>query len=98
MIGWWDDDCPVTTSEPRDDVKATVYKRPSGEVLIAVGNFGANATEVTLVANSTALGLAAEPRSKLVAPAILGYQNATVLGLGKAFTVDGKRGFLLLLQ
>ena len=95
MIGWWEDDCPVTTSEP-NDVKATVYKRLS-EVLIAVGNFGENATEVALIVNSTALGLVGRP-SKLVAPAILGYQNTTMLGAGQPFTVEGKRGLLLLLQ
>ena len=49
MIGWWEDDCPVTTSVPSEDVKATVYKHPSGEVLVAVGNFGGNSTQVELV-------------------------------------------------
>jgi len=46
--GWWDDANPVGSSS--DDVKVTVYKKPSS-TLIAVGNFGAGPATVKLTFN-----------------------------------------------
>ena len=94
MIGWWEDKCPVTTSVPSIDVKVTVYEHPTGKILLAIGNFGTNATNVTLVTTGEGLKKA----SMLVAPAIGGYQNETKQPLSEPLEVAGKRGWLLLLQ
>ena len=36
MLGYWDPDCPVSTSDP--DVKATAYVK-DGKTLVSIGNF-----------------------------------------------------------
>ena len=48
LAGWWDDANPVGSSS--DEVKVTVYKKPSS-TLIAVGNFGAEPATVELTFN-----------------------------------------------
>ena len=67
MLGWWEEDVPVTTSDP--SVKATAYVKADQSMLIALGNFGANATTVTLTFKDGKL-------RKLSARAIQAYQPA----------------------
>lgn len=91
MLGWWDDEVPVTTSDPL--VKATAYVKADLSMLIALGNFGPKATTVTLTFKD---GKA----RKLSARAIDAYQPAREfdVGVGSAITnvpVQAKGGWLL---
>ena len=89
MIGWWDEACPVTTSDPK--VKATAYVKDHA-LLIALGNFGKNESLVTLTLTGT---LAPKVKGGWTARAIEGYQPARTFALGEAIPVAGKRGWLL---
>ena len=91
MVGWWQEDVPVTTSDPL--VKATAYVKADLSMLIALGNFGSNATTVTLTFKD---GKA----RKLSARAIEAYQPAREfeVGVGSGITnvpVQAKGGWLL---
>jgi hypothetical protein len=91
MIGWWEEDVPVTTSDPL--VKATAYVKADLSMLIALGNFGANETTVTLTFKD---GKA----RKLSARAIEAYQPAREFDVGAGsdishVPVQAKGGWLL---
>ena len=83
MVGWWDEEVPVTTSDPM--VKASVYVKPDNSMLIAIGNFGANATTVTLTLKNSeggrGVGVKKAGAGKLVARAIEAYQPEREFGL-----------------
>ncbi|MCQ2393604.1 MAG: DUF6067 family protein [Kiritimatiellae bacterium] len=69
MLGWWDDACPIGTSDP--EVKATVYRRPDGTLTVAVANFASTAKTVTLSARSS---LGFTPKNLARVPAIDRFQ------------------------
>lgn len=93
MLGWWDAACPVKTG--RDDVVATVYRRP-GKALVSIASWAPETTAVKLAIDWKALGL--DPaRARLRAPAIEGFQPA------QSFTMDAvevapKKGWLIVIE
>lgn len=91
MIGFWEDDCPVKTTN--DDVKVTVYKKP-GCTLISLGNFSDKGKVVELKFNFEALGLNPE-KVKLVAPEIEDFQVHTEWKIGEQIRVEPRKGWLI---
>lgn len=94
MIGWWDERCPVITSD--DEVKATAYVRPD-RVLIAIGNFAKETKAVTLDIDWKQLGMKPD-RVKTFFPPVEDYQQEGTYSPGDILTINAKEGRLLLLQ
>jgi hypothetical protein len=94
MIGYWDKECPVRTSNP--DVKATVYVKDK-ETLISIGNFGDQDKTIRLTFDWQALGL--DPaKAILTAPEIKDFQSAVAFRLNEPVPVKSKEGWLLILS
>ncbi|MCC6731018.1 MAG: hypothetical protein IT208_16965 [Chthonomonadales bacterium] len=94
MVGYWDPRCPVRTG--RDDVLATVYRRP-GRALIALASWAPERADVRLAIDFRALGL--DPaRTVLHAPAVQDFQPERQFALDDTVPVDPKRGWCLLLE
>jgi hypothetical protein len=72
MLGYWLDDPPVRTGNPR--VLATTYVRDDGTALVALASWSERDETVTLEVDWSALGLPAG--SALRAPAVEGLQAA----------------------
>lgn len=94
MLGYWDENCPVETSV--SNVKATAYIKP-GKVLISIGNFADDNTEVKLLFDWEALKLNPN-KCTLSAPEIENFQKATTFKLNEAIPVKSKEGWLLILS
>ena len=77
----------MTTSDPA--VKATVYLKPDGGMLVALANFGQNDTSVKLAFN------ASRSVTRLHARVIEAFQVARAFGAAELVPVAGKRGWLL---
>ena len=99
MIGWWDEACPVKTD--RDDVLATVYRRPDGKVMLAVASFAGpkGPTQVTahLKVDWKALGVNPAQVCWYAMPSG-GFQAEKTFLPGEPLTMDRLGGWLLLLQ
>jgi len=94
MIGYWDEDCPVTTN--RDDVLATVYQKV-GKTLVALASWSDASAEVTLDINWQALGL--DPATAtLTASPIAHFQDAAEFAPDEAIPVEVGKGWLLILD
>ncbi len=94
MQGYWDPDCPVKTDSSQ--TLATAYVKP-GRTLIALGNWGAKEADVRLDLNWQTLEL--DPaQATLFAPAVNGFQSATVFRPGETIRVPAKRGWLILVD
>ena len=94
MKGWWDEDCPVTTSD--DLVKATAFVK-KGSTLIALGNFSTEEKTVSLDINWKALRLkSAEAACSL--PEIKGFQEAGAYIPGESVTVKPKEGLIIVIK
>ncbi|MDD8026895.1 MAG: DUF6067 family protein [Acidobacteriota bacterium] len=94
MIGYWDPRCPVRTDNA--DLAATVY-RGAKDVLIAVGNWSADARTARLRVDWRALNLDPEACT-MTAPEIVGFQSAASLVPGEPLHVEGAKGLLLLIR
>ena len=93
MIGFWEDNCPVTTTN--SDVKTTVYKK-EGKTLISIGNFSDTPKTVSLKIDFEELGLNAT-NTKLVAPGIQDFQPEKEWNPGDKITVEPRKGWLIYL-
>ena len=93
MKGYWDDDCPVATSDP--EVKATAYVRPD-RTLIAVGNFSTDPKQVRLTIDWQAIGIPAD-QAVISAPEVQDFQSAQTFRTGDALQIPAKEGLLLLI-
>ena len=94
MLGYWDEDCPVQTSDP--EVKATAYVKPD-QVLISIGNFSSKDKSVRLTFNWKALGF--DPaQATLEAPQVTDFQEARSFRLDESIPVKTKEGWLLILK
>jgi hypothetical protein len=91
MIGFWDDNSPVSTSNA--DVKTTVYKK-DGRTLISIGNFSDSSKSILLKIDFEKLGLNAES-AKLIAPAIQDFQTEKDWKVGDVITVEARKGWLI---
>ena len=94
MIGFWDDNSPVSTSHA--DVKATVYKK-DGRTLISIGNFSDSSKSILLKIDFEKLGLDAD-NIKIIAPAIKDFQTEKEWKVGDKITVDARKGWLIYIE
>jgi hypothetical protein len=91
MIGFWEENPPITTSHP--DVKATVYKK-AGKSLIAIGNFSDTQQTIFLKIDFEKLGI--DPKTAtLIAPEIQDFQAAKQWKVGDKITVEPRKGWLI---
>ncbi|MCD6347527.1 MAG: hypothetical protein J7L96_08930, partial [Bacteroidales bacterium] len=91
MIGYWVDDCPVTTGRP--DILATVYMR-SDKALVAVASWAHGPVRLALDIDWKALGIDPE-KAELYMPYIEGYQEEGYLDPNKSFTIPEGKGYLI---
>ncbi len=99
MIGWWDEDCAVSASDPQ--VKATAFVR-KGRVLVAVGNFSAQEKGVRLTFDWNRLGLkdkdiqAGRVRARI--PTVENFQEASAYDPSSTLTIPAKQGYLIWIE
>jgi hypothetical protein len=89
MVGHWDPDAPVHTSQP--DILATTWFTGTG-IVIALASWAEETVDVTLNFPAGEIYLA---DSSLEAPAIPGFQSAMSYKPGDPITVEPQRGVLL---
>jgi hypothetical protein len=94
MIGYWDKNCPVTSSN--DSVKVTVYKGKI-QTIIAVANFGQTAQSTSLKINYQQLGLD-KSKVEFRVPFILRYQDEKQLASLENLVVPVKMGYLIVVE
>lgn len=94
MIGYWDKNCPVTSSN--DSVKVTVYKGKM-QTIIAVANFGQTEQSASLKINYQQLGLD-ETKASFSIPFILRYQDEKQLASLENLVIPAKMGYLIVVE
>jgi len=93
MVGYWVASSPVKTR--RDDVLATVYRKP-GRAMVALASWATAEANVTLAIDWAALGI--DPaRARLRAPEIAGFQPARVFTPGEPIPVAPGRGWIVVI-
>lgn len=91
MIGYWSDNCPVKTSDPK--VLATVYLQQN-KALVAVASWAETDVDVTLNIDWAKLGI--NPAAATIhAPLIASFQPAMQYEAGKTIHVEKGKGWLL---
>ena len=91
MIGWWDETCPVTTSD--DEVKATSFVKKDG-TLVAIGNFSTEDKTITIDIDWKAIRLNPD-KASCILPEIEDFQSeGTYLPEG-TITIPAKKGVLM---
>ena len=94
MIGFWEENPAVTTSDK--EVKVTAYVN-KGETLLSIGNYSSTKKQVKLNIDWKQLGL--NPSSvRMQAPDITDFQKAREFTPADPIPVDPKRGWLILLS
>ena len=94
MVGYWDPDCPVSTSDP--EVKATAYVK-DGRTLVSIGNFSTKDKTIRLTVDWKALGL--DPsKTRITAPEIRNFQAETAFKPGDSIPVKVKEGWMLVIE
>ena len=94
MLGYWDEKCPVRTSDP--EVKATAYVKPD-KVLVAIGNFSDQDKTIQLSFDWKALGFDPD-QTVLSAPAVTDFQETRTFQKDEHIFVKSKEGWLLILE
>ena len=93
MVGYWDPECPVSTSDP--EVKATAYIK-DGSVIISIGNFSTKDKVVTLDVDWKTLGI--DPATaKITAPEIMGFQQERSFDSPR-IPVESKKGWMIIIE
>ncbi len=92
MLGYWLEDAPVTTDNPR--ILATTYVRPDG-ALIALASWSDNEEIVRLTVDPAALSLGRGWRA--AAPAVEGLQSATEVDLS-AVRIPANQGLFIVVR
>lgn len=94
MLGWWEEDVPITTN--KTDILATAYVK-NGECLIAVASWAKQTEEIQLDIDWGKLGM--DPKKATIhAPALDGLQEFCSFVPTQALTVSPGKGYLLLLE
>ena len=94
MKGYWEKDCPVTTSQP--DIHASVYQK-EGESLIAVASWNDSTRRFLFNFDWKLLGI--DPDSAILfAPEIKDFQKQTIYNPGDSIPIEAKRGWLFYLR
>lgn len=91
MIGFWEQDVPVTASDEK--VKITVYKK-KGCTLLSVGNYSDETKSVLLNIDWEKLGIHVE-KASLSAPEIPTFQKAKTWGAKDEITIEPRKGWLI---
>ena len=94
MIGFWDDYCPVKTSNP--NIIATVYKGKN-QSIIAVANWTDRNQSCKLDIDWGKLGLDSS-QVKISIPYLKEYQKETRIELNDNLKLDGKKGYLIIIE
>lgn len=94
MLGYWDENCPVSTNHP--NVKATAYVK-TDKVLISIGNFDEKDQQIRLTIDWKKLNLNPQ-KSQLKAPEVTDFQNETTFNINESIPVKAKEGWLLILS
>ena len=98
MIGWWDDDAPVSSAH--EDVQVTSYVRQGNATLLAVASWATKSVTASLNVSWAALGLNSNT-AKVEAPAMAGVQpHASFKASAEGLTlqVEAAGGWLLMLS
>jgi hypothetical protein len=94
MIGYWEQDCPVTCSNPL--IKASVFKG-ADDVIISLANWSETDVETSMVINWKEIGLNSN-NSDVIIPEIIDFQEGkNNVSLDK-IVIPGKKGYLILLK
>lgn len=94
MLGYWDEACPVKTTDP--EVKATAYVKPD-KVLLSIGNFSDRDKDIRLTFDWKALGMD-ETKASLKAPLVEDFQQPATFKPNDKIPVKSKEGWLLILS
>jgi len=94
MIGYWSENCPVKTDNPK--VLATIYKQ-KGKTMVALASWDESDTKINLNIDWNKLGLSAD-KVKISAPGIDKFQIAGNYPNGKFIPVEKGKGLILILE
>ena len=94
MIGYWDTNAVIKTTDP--EVLSTAYVR-KGKTLISIASWASKPVNVKLLVDWKALGLS-PGKVKLVAPAIEKFQTAATFSLNDSIPVNPEKGLLLIAE
>jgi len=94
MKGWWDDNCPVVTSD--EDVKASSFIR-NGSALVSIGNFSEEDKAITLDIDWKALGIR-KNKAVCTIPEIENFQSAGIYTPGTRVSIPAKKGLVILVS
>ncbi|SDS92435.1 hypothetical protein SAMN05216490_2103 [Mucilaginibacter mallensis] len=94
MIGYWEKDCPVKTSNPK--VLVTIYKK-EGRSLISVASWADGPTNFLFQFDWKSLGVDPE-KAILVAPEIKNFQHYATFNPGDPIPIEPKKGWLFYIQ
>ena len=95
MIGYWEENPPITTSH--SEIKATAYVKPKQAIVVAVGNFAWKKQAVRLNIDWKALGID-KSKAEIIIPEIAEFQSARDVKLGDAIEIDPKRGCVIIIK
>jgi hypothetical protein len=94
MRGYWEKDCPVTSSNP--DVHATLYQK-KGESLIAIGSWADEPERFSFNFDWKSLGM--DPvKTTLYAPYIENFQEERTFKPNDIIPVEPRKGWLIFLR
>ncbi|RYD78970.1 MAG: hypothetical protein EOP55_05885 [Sphingobacteriales bacterium] len=94
MIGYWSENCPVKTDNPK--VLATVYKQ-KGKTMVALASWDENDAKVNLDIDWMKLGLDGSSVN-IAAPVIDKFQAAGNYPQGKSIFIEKGKGLILILE
>jgi len=94
MIGYWSDNCPVTTSSK--NVLATVYKK-NKSALVSMASWDSTDTNITLHIDWKSLGI--DPsKATIIAPAVKNFQEGKTFNVNDYIPVEKGKGWLLIIR
>lgn len=94
MLGYWDEKCPIKTTD--DLVKATAYVKKD-KVLISIANFDKKDTDIKLTIDWESLGMSPAD-VHIEAPFVQDFQEKREFKVCEAIPVKSKEGWLLILS
>ncbi|MGL5790154.1 MAG: glycoside hydrolase domain-containing protein [Bacteroidales bacterium] len=91
MIGYWDSESPVKTTE--ENVKVTSFVK-SNKVLLSLGNFDSKSHKIKLKIDWGKLGLD-KNKVQIIAPYVEDFQEERMIKLDDNLEIQAKKGLLL---
>jgi hypothetical protein len=94
MIGYWSENCPVKTDNPK--VLATVYQK-KGKALISIASWADEDVDIILQIDWKKLGI--DPlKATITAPEVKNFQPARTFKVGEKIPVDKGKGRMLIVR